>query len=253
MYSTVQGLGGPTTIRDRDRYLLAFVLLLAALSGASAYLKNRELSAKPPRAVILDALNKTSGPGFTVGCASLLQSHGYAVDIHKGADVTVEAVKGLRGYRIIVLRVHSGVFEGGAWLFTGEEYSGSEHVVEQLSGEAHMSRNLNDPRLMFAVGSGFVRHYLGGLDGCLVVLMGCDGLAVDDLASALCGAGASAVVGWGGAVALDETDEAVLFVLGEVLEGTSLGAAVDDVNTLGGYGSPLLVYPEAGRAWRVGG
>jgi len=228
------------------------VLLLATLSGASVYLKSRELSAKPPRAIILDALNTTEGPGFTVDCTSLLQSHGYAVDVREGADVTVETIKGLKGYRIMVLRVHSGVFEGGAWLFTGEEYSGSEHVVEQLSGEVHMSRNPNDPRLMFAVGSGFVGHYLGGLGGCLVFLMDCDGLAVDDLASAFCGAGASAVMGWNGAVTLGETDEAVLFVLGEVLEGASLGAAVDDANALGGYGSPLLVYPEAGRAWRAG-
>lgn len=230
--------------------MLAFTLFLILLSGASAYLKQRELREAPPRAVILDALNQTGGRDFTDPCASLLQAHGYRVDAFQGSQVTVDRVRGLRGYRLVVLRVHSGVFEGGVWLFTGEEYDNSRYVLEQLSGEVHISRNPNDPRLMFAVGGRFVGRYLDeGFAGGLVVLMGCDALRADDLASAFCSAGASAVVGWNGPVTLSETDEAVMSVLEGLLGGASLGEAVAAAQREGGPG--LVYYPGDGGGWRL--
>ncbi|MFH2110658.1 MAG: hypothetical protein ABIJ47_05285 [Candidatus Bathyarchaeota archaeon] len=230
------------------RQLLGFTLFLVILSAASAYLKQRELGEAPPRAVILDSLNMTRGHDFTGRCTRLLQGHGYRVDSFQGPQVTVDRFRGLKGYRIVVLRVHSGVFEGGAWLFTGEEYDGSKYVVEQLSDQVHLSRTPNDPRLMFAVGSSFVEHYMGdGLTEGLVILMGCDALGVDDLAYAFCSAGASAVVGWDGPVNLSDTDEAVLSLLEELLGGASLGEAVAS------GGSKLVYYPGDGGGWRLEG
>jgi hypothetical protein len=234
------------------RQLLAFTLFLVILSAASAYLKQRELREAQPRAIILDALNVTGDQDFTGRCTLLLESHGYRVDAYQGPQVTVDRFRGMRGYKVVLLRVHSGVFEGGAWLFTGEEYDGSKYVMEQLSNEVHMSRNPNDSRLMFALGSRFVERYLGGgLTGCLVVFMGCDALRVDNLASAFCSAGASATVGWDGPVNLSDTDEAVMSLLETLLGGASLGEAVAGVQRDGG--SELVYYPGEGGGWRLVG
>lgn len=233
------------------RYVAALTLFLLVVSGVSAYLKGRELGSRPPRAVILDALPQFGVSGFTDECSNMLRSHGYAVDVYRGPEVTVDRLKSLGGYRVIVMRVHSGVFEGGVWLFTGEEFDNAKYVLEQLLGEVHLSRNPNDPRLMFAVGSRFVGHHLGGrLGGCLVVLMGCDGLAAEDLAVALNGAGAAAVVGWGGPVRLEETDRAALGLLSRMMDGLCLGDAVGLAS--GAEGSSMVVYPEEGRSFRLG-
>jgi len=174
------------------------------------------------------------------------------VDVYRGPEVTVDRLRSLAGYRVVVMRLHSGVFEGGVWLFTGEEYDNTRYVLEQLSGEVHLSRNPNDPRLMFAVGSRFLRHHLGGLGGCLVVLMGCDGLAAEDLAEALRASGAAAVVGWGGPVRLGETDGVALALFRHVLDGLLLGEDVDVAAGVSGV-SKMVVYPEEGRSFRLGG
>lgn len=217
---------GLRVTRGRARLIIAFALFLVTLSAASAYLKQRELEGAPPRAVILDALNMTGGHDFTTRCTQLLEGQGYVVNVFQGSQVTVDRFRRLGGYSVVVLRVHSGVFEGGAWLFTGEEYDGAKYVLEQLSDEVHISRTPNDPRLMFAVGSRFVERYMGdGLEGSLVILMGCDALGVDDLASAFCSAGAS-VVGWDGPVNLSDTDEAVLALIESLLGGASVEEAV---------------------------
>lgn len=233
------------------RYVAALTLFLLAVSGVSAYLKGRELGSKPPRAAILDALPQFGVSGFTDECSNVLRSHGYEVDVYRGPEVTVDRLRSLGGYRVVVMRLHSGVFEGGVWLFTGEEFDNARYVLEQLSGEVHLSRNPNDPRLMFAVGSRFVEHHMSArLGGCLVVLMGCDGLAAEDMAAALHGAGAAAVVGWSGPVRLEETDRAALGLLSRIMDGLCLGDAVG-LEASGAEGSGMVVYPEEGRSLRL--
>jgi len=98
------------------------------------------------------------------------------------------------------------------------------------------------------VGSSFVERYMGdGLTGGLVILMGCDAMGADDLASAFCSAGASVVVGWDGPVNLSDTDEAVLSLVEALLGGASLGEAVAS------GGSELVYYPGEGGGWRLTG
>jgi hypothetical protein len=167
---------------------------------------------------------------FTKEASDLLLSHGYNVDTIIGDKVTVEALMQISGYDLIVLRAHSGVFDEGIWFFTCEEFDGSKYVLEQLAGEAHIATCPSDPRLLFAVGSRFVTHYLRELDGSLVVLMGCDGLTETDLAEAFVGGGAVGVVGWDGPVTLDASDEVVLGFLGLYLGGVGVGDAVGVVS-----------------------
>ena len=210
---------------------LILVTVAVLLLGLSVWRTQQRLNAAQPRAIIIDPLhNVTTDLNFTEEANELLLSNDYKVDTLIGDDVTVEALKQISGYELVVLRVHSGVFDEGVWFFTCEEFDGSKYVLEQLSGEVHIATCPSDPRLLFVVGSRFVAHYMGELDGSLIVLMGCDGLSECDLGEAFVGGGAVGVVGWDGPVTLDASDVAVLCFLELYLGGVGVGDAVGVVS-----------------------
>ena len=222
---------------------LILVTVALLLLGLSVWRTQQRLTATSPRAVIIDPLHDiTTDLNFTREAIDLLLTHGYRVDTVIGDDVTVEALKQISGYDLVVLRVHSGVFDEGVWFFTCEEFDGSKYVLEQLSGEVHIATCPSDPRLLFAVGSRFVAHYWGELDGSLVVLMGCDGLSESDLGEAFVGGGAFGVVGWDGPVTLDASDVAVLDFLELYLSGVDVGDAVGVVSG-DVFNASLVFYP----------
>jgi len=211
---------------------LALIAVIVMLLGASVWRKQQQITAQNPKACLIDALDSVqTRHNFTEKAAKLLKAHGYRTKIYTGDQVTVDLLKQLEGYDIIILRTHSGVFDGGVWLFTGEEFDSSKHVLDQLAGEVHLSKCPGDPRLLFAVGSRFFEHYIEDVDGGLVVLMGCDGLKEHDLASTFVGLGAVGVLGWDGGVSLDDSDYAVLCFLEAYLEG----GGVEEV--VSGFGS----------------
>ncbi|MCW4013951.1 MAG: hypothetical protein NWF07_13335 [Candidatus Bathyarchaeota archaeon] len=210
---------------------LILVTLAVFLLGLSVWRTQQRLNATQPRAIIIDPLhNIPTELNFTEKASELLLSNGYKVNTIIGDEVTVEALKQVSDHELVVLRVHSGIFDEGVWFFTCEEFDGSKYVLEQLSGEVHIATCPSDPRLLFAVGSRFVAHYLRELDGSLVVLMGCDGLSESDLAGAFVESGAVGVVGWDGPVTLDASDEAVLGFLELYLGGVDVGDVVDVVS-----------------------
>lgn len=199
---------------------LALVTVAIILLGVSVYRTQQRITTASPKALFIDPLNDIpTEMNFTKQARTLFESHGYKVHTLVGDEVTVESLKQISGYDIVVFRVHSGIFEDDVWFFTCEEFDGSKYVLEQLSGEVHIATCPSDPRLLFSVGSRFVEHYLVGLDGSLVVLMGCDGLTHTGLAEAFIGSGATGVVGWDGPVTLDASDEAVLGFLESYLGG----------------------------------
>ena len=180
------------------------------------------------------------------------------VDVLRGENVSVESIKGISGgYRVVVLRVHSSIYRGRVWFFTGERYIQGSYVLEQLLDEVHPARPTTESGFLFAVGADFVLRYLeNGLDGSLVVLMGCDGLSSQDLARAFTENGAAAYVSWDGPVLLGHTDEATLALLrGLVVEGMCLGDAVGYSMGLVGpdpvYSSSLCFFPEEGGEFSV--
>jgi len=222
---------------------LILVTVALLLLGLSVWRTQQRLTATSPRAVIIDPLhNITTDLNFTGKACDLLVFNGYRVDTVISDDVTVEALKQISGYDLVVLRVHSGVFDEGVWFFTCEEFDGSKYVLEQLSGEVHIATCPSDPQLLFAVGSRFVAHYLGELDGSLVVLMGCDDLSESDLGEAFVNGGAVGVVGWDGPVTLDASDVAVLGFLELYLNGVDV---VDAVGVESGdvFNASLVFYP----------
>ncbi len=212
--------------------------------------------ATKPTAVILDPISTSLGDkNFTKRCTALLEAAGYTVEAYEGGEVTVERVKSIRGCYLLVLRVHSSVFDEGVWFFTGEPYSSTEHVPEQLSNDLHIGRTSLMENLTFAVGASFItRNLRDRLPGALVVLMGCDGLRRANLAEAFTEAGAAAYVSWDGPITIEQTDEATLGLLNSlVTERLTLRESVDSapLGSEGGFNTTLTIYPADGGGFRL--
>jgi len=225
--------------------LFMFVVLIS-VSYLDVTLRRSDTHVK--RAAIVDPLY-TADPGYHEEMASLLEGCGYQVDSILGEEVTVEWLRKMGSYRVVVLRVHSTCNNGMVWLFTGERYSPEKYVLEQLADEVHKARPSLEAGHVFAVGSDFVRHFMvDRFSGALVVLMGCDGLTGTDLAEAFVEEGASAYVSWNGPVSLEHTDEAFLCLLEAMtVQRLPLGEVVGYANDLVGadpdYNSTIAFYP----------
>ena len=77
------------------------------------------------------------------------------MDYLSGTEVDVDMLKlGPKSSALAVFRVHSGVFDNRTWLFKGEGYSESGHVMDQVRGLVHIARCSSTSELMFAVGPG---------------------------------------------------------------------------------------------------
>ena len=114
------------------------VLLAVLLLALSVYRTQNSLGGKS--AVIIDQLyGDNLDFGFSEKAIGLLRSNGYDVGLYQGEDVTIDLVYGIDwSAHVIVLRMHSGVFDNRTWLFTHEEYDSSKHVLEQLSRDANI-------------------------------------------------------------------------------------------------------------------
>jgi len=198
-------------------------------------------------------------PSFTEETSRFLRARGLSVKIHKSDEVTVELYRRLPTYRyrLIILRVHSGVSERlpehPTFLFTSEPYSTSKYIFEQLSNEI-MGGVMNpesDERSVFTVGPMFVRVSMqGNFDGAAIILSSCLGLCNQHLANALIDKGASVFVSWNEKVTLEHTDRATLVLLKAlIVERISVEQAVRRVMKEVGpdptYESYLGYYPSS--------
>jgi hypothetical protein len=242
-----------------DLYRRTMLLLTSAIVILILFdtFHERNQAPHPLSVAIIDPLSPDAGGEFTSLCAQRFQSVGYVVDIVKGSGVSVDFLKSLKhDYTVIIFRVHSGVFEDSVWFFTGEKYDSGKHVLEQLANEVHIARTSRESELLFAVGSRFVRRFMGGrFEDSLVVLMGCDGLTSSELAEAFLEAGAAAYVSWDGPVSLSHTDEVTLALIEGIVEGMTLEGALKRSLELVGleerYGSSLGIYPLEGAAFTL--
>ena len=224
--------------------------------------------AQPSAIVGLVGQFYNQSPSFTEETSKLLRARGLSVRIHKSDEVTVEFYRRLPtyGYRLIILRVHSGISEWlpehPTFLFTSEPYSASKYVFEQLSDEI-MGGVLNpesDEESVFTVGPMFVRVSIqGNFDGAAIILSSCLSLCNEHLAKALMDKGASVFVSWNEKVTLEHTDRATLVRLKAlIVERTSVEQAVrrvmKEVGSDPTHESYLKYYPSskgASSIWLV--
>ncbi|MDO8472683.1 MAG: hypothetical protein Q7T05_02575 [Dehalococcoidia bacterium] len=193
-----------------------------------------------PRAAIIDELYPDSTNEELVSRLSdLVGTVGLTLDVYRGDQVTVDlyGILPKGGYRLIVIRSHSGAITPnaddikqsvGTYLFTTEKYSTLGHVWQQLKGEVKRAAISEDKPNYFAIGPNFVTGSMkGSFDNALIILDGCSGLLFDDLAKALLSKGASGFLAWDATVRLDYVDPATGSLVKYLTSGYSIANAVN--------------------------
>ena len=218
-------------IRVMKHYLtiLAVVLGLAAIALSSGCQSPAGDDNGPDRAAIIDQLYiLESNPTLIAEATQILESYGFTVDLWQGDEITVDFYRELpkRGYKLIVLRVHSGLLlamEGEevkplerTYLFTAENYTTTRYVSEQLTDKVSNALMTEDSPLIFAVNSKFIQDAKGEFNNTVIIAMGCESYYYDDLPEAFIKKGASAYIGWSTVVSLEYVDTVVLDLLGNL-------------------------------------
>ena len=163
-------------------------------------------------AIILDSINQE---GFKTESIDLLSSNGYSVEYYSGEEVSVEFLKNIpTGYELYIFRVHSTCINNRTWVFSGEKYKADSYPILQIAGLIHKARPSQESGYLFAVSPEFIQEYnKDGFKNGIILMMGCQGLYVNDLANAFCEEGASIYVSWDGNVCLKHTDLAFLSII----------------------------------------
>lgn len=191
---------------------------------------------KVPRAAILDGLYDTEPNSTLTGSmVQCLSNAGYTVDIFRGTNVTIDLLRNVGGYKILILRLHStiNIRYGFLYLFSGEKYTESKYVNEQLAGAVRKAYTFNESEPpYFALNAVFLgNNKPDGLNGTTIILTGCNGTGTPYDIQRFFERGVKAYVSWDGYVKLSHSDEATLrLVKALCLEGLSPKAAVEEVN-----------------------
>lgn len=209
------------------------------------------------KAAIVDQVSLTfPNQTFIETAASTLTRAGYTVDYFSGENVTVDFYRTLptRGYRLMMLRVHSaakalsGVMIAELHLFTSEPYSKTRYALEQLRDE--VGTVLYPPsEIYFAITPKFVQQCMKDkFEGTVIIMMGCDGLSATEMAEAFIEKGAKAYISWNRSVSASHTDQATTQLLQQlVTEGQTIKQAVENtIKEVGpdpNYDTTLEYYP----------
>lgn len=240
--------------------LLGFLLVVAYLAAPMFQFGldqgSPSVNSGVTRAVVIDQLSSIKPDSKLIPTTiRMLSAHGIAYDVALPSDVTVAFYARLaaNGYRLIILRVHTGIGDPNSdvpiGLFTNEPYDPNRYVVEQGLGLVGAARANEASPPVFAVTPKFIRETMRGkFDNAIVILGGCYGLRGSDLAQAFVDKGARVVVGWTGLVDLSHTDSALNVFLQEFLgNGKNIQEAVEATMRSVGpdpyYKSELSYYP----------
>jgi hypothetical protein len=216
-----------------------------------------------PRAAIVDQLSSFEpNEAFIAQVTSELEECGFTVDLYQGDNVTVNFYRKLptHGYKLIIFRVHSGLLGGaGVYiprtvLFTNEKYSPDKYPTEQALDRLLMGApGLGQP-VMFGITARFVSLSMKErFDDTVIIVMGCGGIYLPDLAEAFVDKGASAYLAWNLSVLAPYVDEATPYLIAQLCsENATIEEAVDSTMEVKGpdpeYDAKLEYYPsEAGN------
>lgn len=201
--------------------ITAFIAVFLLISPSHDSINSQKL-----KAAIIDQLY-THHPGedFTTKVTQELEGHGFEVDLYQGDEVTVDFYRNLPtyGYKLIVLRTHSGAMYPGSenveiiqgiYLFTNELYTKTKYLKEQLNDELVPARIVEDSPDFFAIGPEFITNSMkGNFNSTVVIIDGCSCLYNNDLALAFVDKGASTYLAWDATVNLDYVDEATITLI----------------------------------------
>jgi hypothetical protein len=242
----------------------AWLLIALGIAGVVVFVRIYLVGQPSPdnggelRAVIVDQLSSVrENEDFIAEVTQELEGYGFEVDLCQGDNVTVEFYRQLptHGYKLIIFRAHSGLLaeneetQDRTVLFTNEGYSQAKYVTEQLNDRLVMARVDEDHPMVFGIPPKFIKESMEGkFDDAVVIMMGCSGLFLRDLAPAFVDKGASVYVAWNGTVELYYVDEATPYLVRQLCSGnmTVKEAVASTMYIIGPdpeHGSGLGYYP----------
>lgn len=245
--------------------------LLIALAVLTLSLPGLALSAGCPapspdsgtRAAIVDQLAILEpNQAFLDQVTAELKVCGFEVDVYHGEEVSVKFYRELPkyGYKLIIFRAHAGlmkreedsqlVVKKATYLFTGEEYKQTKYVREQLTDQMLAGRMVEDYPLVFAVNSKFVIESMGGrFEDTVIIMMGCSGAYLEDMATAFILMGASSYMGWDSGVGLGYVDRATADLITNLCDRRmtierAVAKTMAEVGPDPDWGAELKYYPK---------
>lgn len=184
------------------------------------------LSVNVSRVAIVDAIGVTKpNPEFLKSVKEVLEKTGLKVDVYEGKNVTIDLLRNIGGYGLIILRVHSAIDPkyGFLYLFSAEEFDETEYEdkfsEEKRFGAIREGVTFENERY-FALRAdllGYLRP--DGLNGSTIILMGCNGTGSKHALNRLFERGVKSVIAWDGYVDLEYTDKITLNLIKVVYEG----------------------------------
>jgi len=216
-------------------------------------------------AAIVDQLSSLQeNEQFIADVTEELEDYGFEVDLFQGDNITVDFYRQLPtyGYKVIIFRAHSGLLEQDGEvmlrtvLFTNETYSESGHALEQVYDQLVMGRAGEGFPMMFGITPEFVgaqsvvgqaTDMEGRFEDTVIIMMGCSGIALPDLAEAFIDKGASVYLAWDRSVELYYVDNATPYLIRQLCsERLTIEEAVDNTMDVIGadpeYGAELKYY-----------
>ncbi|MGB6874376.1 MAG: hypothetical protein WBE46_09690 [Dehalococcoidia bacterium] len=250
----------------------AWLLIALAIAGVVVFVRIYPMGQPSPdnlgklKAAIVDQLSTfQENEQFIANVTRELEDYGFEVDLYQGDEITVEFYRELptHGYKLIIFRAHSGILAQDGEvilrtvLFTNEEYSESDYYLEQIYDQLVMGRAGEGCPMMFGITPEFVSaksvvgqatDMKGRFDDTVIIMMGCSGIYLTDLAQAFVDKGASVYLAWDRSVELYYVDEATLYLIGQLCsEKATIKEAVDStMHVIGAdpeYEAELQYYP----------
>lgn len=184
-----------------------------------------------PKTLILDGLYASSpNPSFSQTLKNWLGNEGFEVDVVQGENVTVDLLRNVAGYRLLILRLHSTVHSPGfLYVFSGEKYCQSRYGAEQLEGSVRKALTLEGDEFFAINAVSLGDKDPAGLKGSTVILMGCNGTSNAFTINRLLSRGVSTYIGWNGYVDLSHSDQATLALVRDLyVRKMAVGNAVEE-------------------------
>jgi hypothetical protein len=134
-------------------------------------------------------------------------------------------------------------------LFTNEEFRWDKHQVDVVNDRLFMASIAEGYPWVFSISPKFIRESMTKeFDDTVIIMMGCEGIYLTDLAEAFVDKGASAYLAWDASVNLDYVDEATTYLIGQLCsENATIKEAVDSTMDIIGpdpkYAAELKYYP----------
>ena len=250
----------------------AWLLIAIGVAGIVFFIRTVPMSqsrldhAGNATAAIIDQLSASfqENEQFVANVTRELEDYGFEVDVFRGNNITVDFYRQLptHGYKLIIFRAHSGLLEQDGEvmprtvLFTNEQYSESRYPIEQVYGQLTMGGACQGCPMMFGITPDFVRaegvigqdkDMAGRFDDTVIVMMGCSGIALLDMAEAFIDKGASVYLAWDRSVELYYVDEATPYLIHQLCsEELTVREAVDStmdvIGTDPNYGAEFQYY-----------